>query len=170
MGVVVGCYLIFQPVANAQLNSPKDTTGTVDMSTVTEGFVRNMELLKTKVSEADIRDQMDVVIGQAKDLGKFFRARGTASRRRKLVEERDALKFKADISKRDMRKMEELEQEIRELDPENFFRTARGYYKETEGELRDLLDTTHTSDPVRKDIIRIIKQHLDVYSKALREY
>jgi len=155
---------------NAQLNPKEDHTGVVDLSDVTDAYVQNMKLLKTRVPEADIRDQMDAVIAQAEDLGSFFRAKGTASRRRALFEEQEGLKFKKDLSKSDMRKLDELRKEIRELDPENYFSTARKLYNETQNELRGQLELVQTSDPVRKDVIRLIRQHLATYNKALQEY
>ncbi|MEM6885626.1 MAG: hypothetical protein AAF571_11385 [Verrucomicrobiota bacterium] len=164
--------LVSMPAAIAQMNPTKDSSGVIDLSDVTDAYVRNMKLLKIRMTGEDelLLEQMDAVIAQAEDLGSFFRAKGTASKRRQLVEQREELKFKKDLSKNDMRKLNELQQEIKELDPENFFGKARGLYNETQGELLGQLDLIQTSDPVRKDIIRLIRQHLANYSKALKEY
>ena len=164
--------LLSAPAAHSQLNPPKSNDESIDLSDVTDAYVRNMKLLKARMAGEDplLLEQMDAVIAQAEDLASFFRAKGTASKRRKLVEEREALKFKKDLSKRDMRDLEELQQEINELDPEGFFKKARGLYNQTQQELQGQLELVQTSDPLRKDIIRLIRQHLSTYSRALSQY
>ena len=158
------------PTVSAQLNPEGNQQSTVDLSDVTDGFVRNMKLLETLTPEADIREQMAAVSAQAEELGKFFRAKGTASKRRKLFEEQEEYKYTKNPSKNDIRKLEEIRQDIKDLDPENFFGKGRELYGKTQDELKSQLDLIQTSDPVRQDIIRLIKQHLDKYNQALREY
>lgn len=160
---------LISPVS-AQLNPASNSQSTIDLSDVTEAFIRNMKLLQTRVPEADVRDQMETVIAQADDLGAFFRAKGTASKRRDLFEQQEELKFKKDLSKSDMRKLDDLRAKIKELDPDDSFGKGKKLYSETQNELIKMLDLIQTSDPVRKDIIRLIQQHLSVYNKALREY
>jgi len=143
---------------------------TVDLSDVTEKFVRNMKILETLTPEANVREQMSVVRGQAEDLGKFFRAKGTASKRRKLSEEREEIRSKPRISERDRENIKELEAEIRELDPENIFGHGRNVFSQSSRDLLKELDFIQTNDPVRQDILRLIRQHISVYSKALQEY
>jgi hypothetical protein len=164
------CLLILLLLCLGLFSSPRLQAQTADLSTVTEGFVRNMKLLETLTPEADVRDQMAAVSAQAADLGKFFRSKGTASKRRKLFEEQEALKYQEKLSKTDMRKLEDIRADIRDLDPENFFSRARSLYSETQGELSKQLDLIQTSDPVRKDIIRLTRQHLTMYNQALQEY
>ncbi|MEM1157157.1 MAG: hypothetical protein AAF649_04310 [Verrucomicrobiota bacterium] len=172
LGLILLTCLITASTIHAQLNPEKNYTGVIDLSDVTDAYIRNMKLLKIRMTgeEQMLLEQMDAVIAQAEDLSSFFRANGTASKRRKLVKEREELRFKKDLNKTDMRKLEELQQEIRELDPEGFFNQARKLYDETQKEMNGQLDMIQTSDPVRKDIIRLIRQHMSTYTKALREY
>jgi len=160
------------PTTIAQLNAPNQGSTTIDLSNVTDAYVRNMKLLRVRLTGEDpaILDQMDAVIAQADDLGKFFRSGGTASKRRKLVEQRDALKVKKDLRKRDLRELDELKQEINELDPEGFFNRARKQYSQTKDELENQLRLLQTADPVLKDLIRLIRQHISNYERAFREY
>lgn len=143
---------------------------TIDLSDVTAKFARNMEYLETLTPEATLREQMSVVRQQAEDLGKFFRSNGTASRRRELFEEQEELKAKPKLSKGDMEDLQELRQEIKELDPENYFQRARGLFNESVQELRKELDFFQTNDPARQDLLRLVRQHLAVYNRALQEY
>lgn len=142
----------------------------MDLSDITDQFVRNMKFLEALTPEANVREQMANVRGKAEDLGKFFRAKGTASKRRQLFEEREEIRSKPRISKRDKEKIQELQAEIRELDPENIFGHARRVFHESVGDLRKELDFVQTTDPVRQDIIRLTRKHLDVYNQALQKY
>jgi len=142
----------------------------IDLSDVTDKFVKNMELLETLTPEAIVREQMAVVREQAADLGRFFRKNGTASKRRQLFEEQEEIKSKPDLRESDMEKLQELRKEIQELDPDNYFKRGRDLFNEAVKELREELDLIQTSDPVRQDIVRLIRQHLTVYNKALQEY
>ncbi len=163
-------FLFWIAMATFLLTSMPGHSQTTDLSTVTEKYVRNMKLLETMTPEADIRAQMAVVAAQADDLGRFFRSKGTAAKRRSLFEEEEAMKSKERLSKNDMEKLNKIREEIKALDPDNYFQRARPLYQSSVGELNKLLDLVQTTDPVRKDVLRLTRQHIETYNRVLQAY
>ncbi|MDD5261658.1 MAG: hypothetical protein PHD76_07380 [Methylacidiphilales bacterium] len=142
----------------------------IDLGDVSVKFARNMKLLEPLLPESETQQMMEVVIGKAGDLASLYRAGGGANRRRKLLDEEDALLHKPNISKVDQRRLEDLQQEIKKADPDGVFQKGRDDIRKSILELQGMLSVLHASDPDVQDVIRIAQQHLQLYQTALSKY
>ncbi len=142
----------------------------IDLGDVSVKFVRNMKLLEQLIPDADTQQMMEVVIGKAGDLATFYRAGGGASRRRKLLDEQDALMHKPNISKVDQKRLDDLQEEIKKADPDGYFQKGRDDIRKSILELQGMLSVMHASEPEVQDVIRITQQHLQYYQTALSKY
>lgn len=149
---------------------PCHGAGEADLGDVTIRFARNMRLLETLMPDQEVREMMKVVYSNAEDVAQFYRAGGAANDRRKLLKEEEALKSKPDITTRDKERLQKLQQEIKQLDPEGKYGTARGRVQQSIGELQRLMANKTTVDRKITDLMRITRQHLEYYNAALSLY
>jgi hypothetical protein len=129
-----------------------------------------MDLLFQKTPEPEAQEALEVVIGQAKGLQRFFAQGGGTRQRERLMKEKEALEKSRNISPRDLQKIKDLEQEIRKTDPDNMFGGARQQLVAAIRKLQSILDGVYTEDPERKDTLRITKQHLSIYLFCLERH
>jgi hypothetical protein len=126
-----------------------------------------MKVLESLMPDQEIKEMMKVVYSNAEDVAKFYRAGGGASYRRKKFKEEEDLKSKANISTRDKERLDKLQQEIRDLDPDGNYTTARGRVQQSAGELQRLMGNKTSVDRKINDLIRITRQHLEYYNASL---
>ena len=154
-------------LCRAQTEADTQTLGLADVST---RFARNIRLLATMLPDTDTKNMMEVVAGKSMDLARFFQAGGGGDKRRKLLGEEQTIKNKASITKSDQKRLEDLQDQIRKADPDNFFQKGRKDIGSSINELQGMLSVLYTSDPDVKDIIRITQQHLTYYTTAISKY
>ncbi|MDR1191687.1 MAG: hypothetical protein LBK60_08525 [Verrucomicrobiales bacterium] len=148
--------------------------GNIDLSRITDAFTRNMTLLDRHLSslmhDDDTHELMQVVIGKAGDLSRYYRSGGGASKRRKLLEEMETLKRRPNITRSDQTRIDELNKAIQTTDPDGMFGKARSDFGQSTGELQRYLGLYQTSDTNVTDLIRLIQAHLQYYQTALGKY
>lgn len=134
---------------------------------VTAKFVRNMKLLQGMTKDAQIRDAIALVVAKAEDLQRYNNTKNADERRHRIMKQRDAMLKREGIEKSDQRKLEELQQELRELDADGLFGKARGEMSRAIGELQKQLGQVYAPDPETEDLLRLIRTHLNYYNRCL---
>jgi hypothetical protein len=149
---------------------PCSGAGEADLGDVTAKFVRNMKLLETLMPDQEVKEMMRVVYSNAEDVAKFYRAGGAANDRRKLLKEEEELKSKPNISPRDKERLQKLQEEIQQVDPDGNYNTARGRVQQSIAELQRLMGNKTSVDRKITDLMRITRQHLEYYNASLSMY
>lgn len=150
------------PRAHAQSQQPE-----VKFGEVTEKFVRNMKLLGTMTNNADLTRMIDVVVKKAEDLQSFNNDKNADEKRFRIMKQMDAMLKREGIQESDQKRLEKLQAELRELDPNGSFQKARSEMNRAIGELQNLLGQVHSPDSKSDDVIRLIRMHLSFYSRCL---
>ena len=151
-----------------------DRTSGVDLSQITDAFVRNMTLLDKALS-ANMHDEethqlMLVVISKAGDVARYYRAGGGANLRRQMLDRQEDQKRSTNIRRSDSTKADEIAAKIKAADPDGMFGKARGDYGRSVGELQRYLGLYQTADQTVTDIIRLIQEHLGYFQNAMGKY
>lgn len=154
--------------ARAQLSSgTPDPKSETDFGVITEKFIRNMKLLREMTPEKEVLEKMDIVIDQSQSVLKHYRVGGSSQKREALMKEKKELESASNISKRNLDKIRDIEGEIRALDPENYFGKARDQLKIAIANLYTVLDQVYTEDAERKDVLRVTRDHLQIFQFAM---
>ena len=140
------------------------------LSDISIRFARNIRLLATMLPDTDTRNMMEVVAGKSMDLARFFQAGGGGDKRRKLLNEEQAIKSKPSITKSDQKRLDDLQEQIKKADPDNFFQKGKKDIGASINELQGMLSVLYSGDPDVKDVIRITQQHLTYYTTAIAKY
>lgn len=158
----------------AQDLDPVGSSSNVDLSQITDAFVRNMTLLDKALSNAmyddDTHQMMLAVISKAGDISRYYRSGGGAAQRRKQLDQQESAKYKSGFSRSDQAKLDDLNKRIQATDPDGMFSKARSDMGKSMGELQRLLGLYQTSDTNVMDIIRLIQDHLQYYQTAMSKY
>jgi hypothetical protein len=172
--VGVGLLLVATSKSSAQDMDVISNGSNIDLSQITDAFVRNMTLLDKALSNAmyddDTHQMMLAVIAKAGDISRYYRSGGGADKRRKLLDQQENQKRRSGYSKSDQAKLEDLNKQVQAIDPEGTFGKARGDLGKSIGELQRLLGLYQTSDTTVMDIIRLIQDHLQYYQIAMGKY
>jgi hypothetical protein len=146
----------------------------IDLSQITDAFIRNMTLLDKSLANAMYDDEthqmMLAVIAKAGDISRYYRSGGGAAMRRKQLDQQENLKRRSGFSKADQAKLDELTKQIQSTDPDGMFGKARGDLSRSIGELQRCLGLYQTSDVTVMDIIRLVQEHLQYYQTAMGKY
>lgn len=154
--------------ARAQLSSgTPDPKSETDFAVITGKFIRNMKLLRDMTPEKEVVEKMDIVIDQSQSMLKHYRTGGSSQKRESLMREKKDLESASNVSKRNIDKINEIEAQIRALDPENYFGQARAQVKIAISNLYTVLDQVYTDDAERKDVIRVTRDHLQIFQFAM---
>jgi ArsR family metal-binding transcriptional regulator len=152
--------------ARAQLSSGKPPDKQADFGDITEKFIRNMKLLEQMTPEKEVVEKMGIVLDQAQAILKTYRAGSTSQKREALLREKKDLES-SPTSKRITDKIKEIDNELQALDREGYFNQARNQVKIAIANLYTVLDQVYTEDADRKDVMRITREHLQIYQSAL---
>lgn len=139
----------------------------VGFSEVSEKFIRNMKLLSTLMLEPESQKMMQAVIGQATDLGALYRSKNAGSRREDALKRKDMMTERDSLKESDQKRLQKIQDDLRKLDPEGEFGQGKSQVMRTVGELQKHLGLIYTNDSDQKDLIRIIRQHLNFYTSSL---
>jgi hypothetical protein len=146
----------------------------IDLSQITDAFVRNMKLLDQYLAQAVPNEQthqmMLVVMSKSSDIARYYRSGGGADKRRKLLEQQEALKAKKGFTKADQAKLDSLTTQISDLDPDGMFSKARSDLGQSISELQRLLGLYQSSDPDVTNLVRLIQEHIQYYQTAMGKY
>ncbi len=146
----------------------------VSLGQITDAFIRNMtlldQLLSANMHNEETHQMMLAVIAKADDVGRYYRARGGGEKRRQLLEEVEKLKKRAGFNKSDQTRLNELNKQIQESDPEGLFGKSRSSLNVSVGELQRCLGMYQTADVTVTDLIRLIREHLGHYQMAMGRY
>jgi len=139
----------------------------VKFGEVTEKFVRNMKLLRTMTENADLGHMIDVVVKKAEDLQSFNSDKNADEKRFRIMKQMETMLKREGIQESDQKRLEKLQTELRELDPNGSFQKARSEMNRSISELQNLLGQVHSPDSRSDDVLRLIRMHLSFYSRCL---
>lgn len=159
---VVAVNLLFVPGAPAQPQPPE-----VKFGDVTEKFVRNMKLLRTMTDNPDLATMMDVVVKKAEDLQSFNSSNNADEKRFRIMKQMQAMLRREGIQESDQKRLEKLQAELRDLDPDGSFQKARSEMNRAIMELQNLLGQVHSQNSQAEDVLRLIRMHVSLYSRCL---
>ena len=139
----------------------------VKFGELTQKFTRNLQLLGSFSTDPDIVKMVQVVVAKAEDLKYYNNLKNADERRSRIIKQIDAMLHREGIEQSDQRKLAKLQEELRALDPDGTFNTARGEMQRAVGEFQSLLGKVHAPDERSQDVIRLIRQHLSYYQQCL---
>ena len=158
----------------AQELEPVRDGSNIDLSQITDAFTRNMKILDQYLMQsmhnAETHEMMQVVISKANDVARYYRSGGGAGKRRKLLEQQEALKTKKGFSKSDQAKLDALAEQISSLDEDNMFGKARSDMSQSVSELQRRLGLYQSSNTDVTNLIRLIQEHIQYYQNAVGKY
>jgi hypothetical protein len=154
--------LIATPSVRAQ-----DPEAGLSFGDITKKFVRNMNLLKDMSRDAELARQIGVVVAKAEDLNRISNSKNADARRSQIMRQMDKMLNREGIQQTDQKRLEKLQQELRDLDPDGLFGKARGEMNRALGELQNGLGQIHTPDQYSQDLVRLVRLHVTYYNQCL---
>lgn len=155
--------LVFS-TASAQ---PSDVEVDVSFGDLTKKFIRNMNLLKTMSHDAELTRQIGLVVAKAEDLHSISIQKNADSRRTQIMRLREKMLNRAGIKSSDQKLLDELQRELRELDPDGKFAKARSEMNRALGEFQKNLSQILATDPQSEDVMRLLRLHVQYYTQCL---
>ncbi|NJK91782.1 MAG: hypothetical protein HC904_08150 [Blastochloris sp.] len=150
-----------------QVSTEPPAPSEADFSDVSAKFVRNMRLLESLLEDAESKKMMTAVIGQADSLSSAYRAGNAGSRREDILKLRELMKQRETLKEADQKRLQKLQDEVNKRDEDGQFSKGRSSINASIGELQKKLGHIYTTDSQQKDVIRLIRQHLQFYTSAL---
>ncbi|MEO0454850.1 MAG: hypothetical protein AAFY98_12060 [Verrucomicrobiota bacterium] len=141
-----------------------------DLSDVTTKFVRNMKFIESRIGEKELAELYSITYQHAEEVAEFFRKKNADSIRRDIRKYQEELKLNPSIKERQREKLAELNQELREADPEGNYSTAKKRFNDSSKELMEKLNLIQTTDDDYKQVIRITIDHIRRYKSVLALY
>lgn len=144
-----------------------DAEAGVTFGDITKKFIRNMKLLQTMSHDAEMTRQINVVVAKAEDLHRISIQRNADNRRSQIIRQMDRMLNREGISQTDQKRLDKLQQDLRELDPEGRFAKARGEMNRALGEFQNSLGQVLTPDAQSQDVVRLLRLHANYYTRCL---
>jgi hypothetical protein len=139
----------------------------VKFGDVTAKFVRNMKLLRTLTSNPELGLMIDNVVGKAEDMQSYNNDKNADEKRLRIMKQMDTMLQRDGIKQSDQSRLEKLQTELQELDPDNKFQKARAEMNRSLGEMQNFLGQIHSPDPRSEDVVRLIRMHVTFYNRCL---
>jgi hypothetical protein len=141
----------------------------VKFGEITGKFTRNLQLLSTLSTDPEIHKMIKVIIAKAEDVKYFNNTKNADERRARILKQMEEMVHREGIEQSDQRKLAKLREELKALDPDGNFSTARSEMQRAIGEFQTLLGKFHAPDTRSQDILRLIRQHLSYYQQCLNK-
>jgi len=158
--------LLFLMLSPSAGQTPDAEEG-ISFGDVTKKFIRNMNLLKTMSHDAELARQIGLVVAKAEDLHSISILKNADSRRSQIMRMREKMLNREGIKESDQKRMDELQKELRELDPEGRFAKARSEMNRALGEFQNSLGQVLAPDPRSEDVMRLLRLHVQYYNQCL---
>lgn len=164
MAVWLAVLLVVTGSAAAQ---SADAEAGVSFSEVTAKFVRNMRLLQKMTPDAEIQRQVNILVAKAEDLSRIGNLKNADNRRSEIIRQREKSLNREGISESDRKRLDKLQQELRDLDPDGRFSKARAEMSRAIAEFNNQISTVVPVDPKSRDVLRLLRLHVEYYNRSI---
>jgi hypothetical protein len=165
-GGLIGFLVLFLPVFMVPLPGWSQAAE-VKFGDVTAKFVRNMKLIRSLTPNPELAKMIDNVVGKAEDLQSFNNDKNADEKRLRIMKQMDAMLERDGIKQSDQNRLQKLQTELQDLDPNNNFQKARSEMNRSLGEMQNFLGQIHSPDPRSEDLVRLIRMHVTFYNRCL---